>query len=296
MNDPNWSPHENDDLDDRRIAMDSVSSGGGGGPPSLGPYEMYSLPYDKRADHGGKSMMYDRRSGDMKSAYEKRKYARERDYPLPPPSRLPYDLRSDYDPYSQEAKERRAYYEDKYERRRQPDYPDEVFDRDFDRGSRDSCNAAGSYTTKRDYFYERGGVDKRSFDRESMDSYESAGNRGRRSFGSDELFNSLDNRGGEFRGDDKKKSYRKNLRSRPSDEYDQDSEGEIKKFAPGETRSLQRPSSSGIRPSKSSGSSPWDCEGKLVESGFNLILLHVAFPCRIITASWVHEIMEGPWS
>lgn len=51
------------------------------------------------------------------------------------------------------------------------------------------------------------------------------------------------------------------MRSRPDDEYDQDSDGELgRRVVPGETRSLQRPAP-GPRVRKTSGSSPWDGEG-----------------------------------
>lgn len=212
----------------------------------------YGPPYDKRDVKA--APVYDRR--DFKG-YDKRKYHREY-------SRPDYDFDVYRDNLQSDVKDRR-YYDDEYDRRRgvsgvRKEYPDEMFEASFDRESRDS---RGSHKSGRDYFYER---EKRSFDRESVESYESG--RARRSFGSGEIYGSLDSRG-EYRErerhvpPEKSRSWRKGMRSRPDDEYDMDSEGDVNRRLPGDTRSLQRPTS-GPRPRRSSGSSPWDGEGKLL--------------------------------
>lgn len=206
----------------------------------------YGPPYEKREAKGAPPI-YDRR--DFKG-YDKRKYHRE--YIRPD-----YDFDVYRENLPPDCKERR-YYEDEYDRRRgvRKEYPDEIFEGSFDRESRDS---RGSHKSGREYFYER---DKRSFDRESVESYESG--RARRSFGSGEIYGSLDSRG-EYRDrerhlpPEKSRTWRAGMRGR-LDEYDLDSESDIAKKLPGDTRSLQRPSS-GSRVRRSSGSSPWDGEG-----------------------------------
>ncbi|KAH8259305.1 hypothetical protein KR026_002096 [Drosophila bipectinata] len=141
-----------------------------------------------------------------------------------------------------------------------------------------------------DYMYDRErdrDRDRKSFDRESLESYESA-NRRRRSFGSgNDVYGSLDSRE-DYRGERdrdrerdreqmKTRSLRKptttsgKLRISGDIDYEQDSEQDFQQ-RPG-VRSLQRPSQLGgdvVLPSsaaggsqrlrKSSGSSPWDGE------------------------------------
>ncbi|XP_062544006.1 protein disabled isoform X2 [Armigeres subalbatus] len=169
----------------------------------------YGPPYEKREP---KSLPpYDRR--DYKN-YDKRKYYRERARP-----------NYDYDPYGEGYDQRmmkgRIEYEEVYER-----------------GPRDSRAA-------REYFYDR---DRKSFDRDSNESYE------RRSFGSGDLYGSLDSRGDYRDRDrylslDKSRSLRRGLRNAGSarlDDPDQDSEGEMVGGRRGDTNSLHR-SSQNIR-------------------------------------------------
>lgn len=169
----------------------------------------YGPPYEKREP---KSLPpYDRR--DYKN-YDKRKYYRERGRP-----------NYDYDPYGEGYDQRmmkgRMDYEEVYER-----------------GPRDS-------RTAREYFYER---DRKSFDRDSNESYE------RRSFGSGDIYGSLDSRGDYRDRDrylslDKSRSLRRGMRNAGSarlDDPDQDSDGEIVGGRRGDTNSLHR-SSQNIR-------------------------------------------------
>lgn len=150
----------------------------------------------------------------------------------------------------------------------------------------------GSKSRAGEYMYER---DRKSFDRESVESFDSATRR-RRSFGSGDVYGSLESRE-EFREryigigslDPKEttRSLRKGgLKSRnaPAEiDYEHDSDvndfqhqrssgGSIMRGAPLETRSLQRPNQLGSvgniggvgiqqRVRKSSGSSPWDGDG-----------------------------------
>uniref|UniRef100_A0A182MKU7 PID domain-containing protein n=1 Tax=Anopheles culicifacies TaxID=139723 RepID=A0A182MKU7_9DIPT len=161
----------------------------------------YGPPYEKREP---KSLppAYDRR--DYKG-YDKRKYYRERE-----PSRGGSGGRYDYDPYVGEGG---------YGGRRQ-DYDDGM----YERPSRDSRAA-------REYFYER---ERKSFDRESNESYDSRERQ--RSFGSGDIYGSLDSRA-EYRERDrylsldKSRSLRRGLRNagsaRLDQDLDQDSEGDL---------------------------------------------------------------------
>uniref|UniRef100_A0A182T588 Uncharacterized protein n=1 Tax=Anopheles maculatus TaxID=74869 RepID=A0A182T588_9DIPT len=163
----------------------------------------YGPPYEKREP---KSLppAYDRR--DYKG-YDKRKYYRERE-----PSRGGSGGRYDYDPYAGDAG---------YGGRR-PDYDDGMYE---PRPSRDSRAA-------REYFYER---ERKSFDRESNESYDSRERQ--RSFGSGgDIYGSLDSRA-EYRERDrylsldKSRSLRRGLRNagsaRLDQDLDQDSEGDL---------------------------------------------------------------------
>lgn len=249
----NWSlpPNENETSRNRSFERSSYER------------STYGPPYEKRDEKN-----YDRR--DYKS-YDKRKYHRE------------YCRPSDYDfdPYRDSvklsgSKDRKLnYYENDYDRRgggggsggsqqapvvRRNDYDDMMFDATCDRESRDS---RGSHKSARGYSYERD-RDRKSFDRESADSYESG--RRRKSFGSQEIYGSLDSRG-EYRDRhlpvavEKTRSWRKGMRSRPEEEYEQDSESEAGRRYSGDARSLHRTAPARLR--KSSGSSPWDGEGLL---------------------------------
>uniref|UniRef100_A0A182RU55 PID domain-containing protein n=1 Tax=Anopheles funestus TaxID=62324 RepID=A0A182RU55_ANOFN len=163
----------------------------------------YGPPYEKREP---KSLppAYDRR--DYKS-YDKRKYYRDRE-----PSRggSGGGGRYDYDPYVGDGG---------YGGRR-PDYDDGM----YERPSRDSRAA-------REYFYER---ERKSFDRESNESYDSRERQ--RSFGSGDIYGSLDSRA-EYRERDrylsldKSRSLRRGLRNagsaRLDQDLDQDSEGDL---------------------------------------------------------------------
>uniref|UniRef100_A0A182JVT9 PID domain-containing protein n=1 Tax=Anopheles christyi TaxID=43041 RepID=A0A182JVT9_9DIPT len=163
----------------------------------------YGPPYEKREP---KSLppAYDRR--DYKG-YDKRKYYRERE-----PSRggSGGGGRYDYDPYGGDG----------YGGRRGGDYDEGV----YERPSRDTRAA-------REYFYER---ERKSFDRESNESYDSRERQ--RSFGSGDIYGSLDSRA-EYRERDrylsldKSRSLRRGLRNagsaRLDQELDQDSEGDL---------------------------------------------------------------------
>lgn len=187
----------------------------------------YGPPYEKRDP---KSLSYSSDRYSYRSAHDKRRY---RDYGRP------YDM-EEYDEYEVRGKARKEYGE-MYE----------------------SSPAFGSSRHKpspKDYYY-----DKRSFDRESLESCDSAGRRGR-SFGSGEMYGSLDSRGrsdykDRFTSTDRKRSLRKMKKTQRSneEEYDPDSDGDAAiRHVPVDSRSLQR---SAGRPRKSSGSSPWDGEG-----------------------------------
>ncbi|XP_055845408.1 protein disabled isoform X2 [Episyrphus balteatus] len=223
-----------------------------------GSYERttYGPPaYDKREHKIPPShLTYDRR--DYKG-YDKRKYYRE--YMRP---------NYDFEPYgeSPDTKDRKMplYYGDgNFEKSKPPrrDY-ENIYEENFGGGPR-------SYKS-RDYIYER---DRKSFDRDSVESYESAGRR-RKSFGSGDVYGSLESRE-EFRerymgGPEKTRSLRKGMKMRlpagsgmvPGDDYDQDSETEVQSRRVGQidSRSLQRPTQGPQRMRKSSGSSPWDGE------------------------------------
>ncbi|XP_065078494.1 protein disabled isoform X2 [Ochlerotatus camptorhynchus] len=169
----------------------------------------YGPPYEKREP---KSLPpYDRR--DYKN-YDKRKYYRERGRPN-------YDYDHYGEGYDQRMMKGRMDYEDVYER-----------------GPRDSRAA-------REYFYER---DRKSFDRDSNESYE------RRSFGSGDIYGSLDSRGDYRDRDrylslDKSRPLRRGMRNAGSarlDDPDQDSEGETVGGRRADTNSLHR-SSQNIR-------------------------------------------------
>ncbi|XP_055528741.1 protein disabled isoform X2 [Wyeomyia smithii] len=169
----------------------------------------YGPPYEKREP---KSLsQYDRR--DYKN-YDKRKYYRERGRP-----------NYEYDPYDEGYDQRimkgRVDYEDIYER-----------------APRDSRVA-------RDYFYDR---DRKSFDRDSNDSYE------RKSFGSGDIYGSLDSRGDyrereRYLSLDKPRPLRRGMRNTGSarlDEPDLDSEGDLIGNRRGDPSNIHR-SSQNIR-------------------------------------------------
>lgn len=178
---------------------------------------------------------YDRRG------YDKRKYYRDRDYSGRTPTSN-YDFESYSESYDKMSSKGRRDYEN-------------VYDEDF----------RGYGKSRPEYFYEG-----KSFDRESNESFESTGRR-RRSFGSGDVYGSLESRE-DFRErytGEKARSLRKGLkiRSGVSCEFEQDSENEVpvrRGIIPMslDSRSLQR-AVSGSRVRKSSGSSPWDVtEGK----------------------------------
>ncbi|XP_037905008.1 protein disabled isoform X3 [Hermetia illucens] len=175
---------------------------------------------------------YDRR-------YEKRKYYREY-------CRPDYEFESYGE--SPDVKERKMMYYGEKGRRDYENMYEECFGRDG-RGSK-----------SRDFFYDR---DRKSFDRDSVESYDSASRR-QRSFGSGDVYGSLDSRE-EFRerymgGGEKTRSLRKSIKMRSNEDYEPDSEnGDHVRRGPTDTRSLQRPSQN-ARIRKSSGSSHWDGE------------------------------------
>uniref|UniRef100_A0AAG5D718 PID domain-containing protein n=1 Tax=Anopheles atroparvus TaxID=41427 RepID=A0AAG5D718_ANOAO len=210
---PTWSSPTEDD--DTRMPP---SQSGQGRSFDRNAYERstYGPPYEKREP---KSLPppagYDRR--DYKAGYDKRKYYRERE-----PSRggsggggggrSSYD----YDSY--------GGGDGGYGRRSDYDDGGGGGGGGYERPSRDSRAA-------REYFYER---ERKSFDRESNESYDS---RERRSFGgSGDLYGSLDSRA-EYRERDrylsldKSRSLRRGMRNagsaRLDQELDQDSEGDL---------------------------------------------------------------------
>lgn len=187
---------------------------------------------------------YGKRDRNAFKGYDKRRYYREYGRPG-----------YDFDGYN-DTQERKMNYYDEYEQRfkgGRKDY-DDVYDQ----------SATYSMRSHKDYFYDR---EKRSFDRESTESFDSNGRR-RKSFGSGDMYGSLDSRNRDeyrerYSSADRKRSQRKLTKSLRSneEEYEQDSDAEVGvRKVPGDTRSLQRPPQSG-RPRKSSGSSPWDGEG-----------------------------------
>lgn len=186
---------------------------------------------------------YEKRDRAMYKGYDKRRYYRG-EY-----NRPGYD-------YEYDSQDRKMAYYDEYDPR--------------SRGNRKEYDDVYEPTvykrSHKDYFYDR---EKRSFDRESNESFDSNGRR-RKSFGSGDMYGSLDSRGREdyrerYSSADRKRTVRKMNKSLRSneEEYEQDSEAEVEvRKGPGDTRSLQRTSQSG-RPRKSSGSSPWDGEGNI---------------------------------
>lgn len=233
-----WSPQDDEENGERGSRSFERSS-----------YERstYGPPYEKRES-------YDCRK-DYK-IYDKKKYYRDYDRPS-------YDR--DFDEYG-DSDRKGAYYDD-YDQRSKSRKDYDEFEPGFKRGGQRSS---------KEYFYK---VDKRSFDRESGESYDSAGRR-RKSFGSGDMYGSADSRE-DFRerytSAEKIRGMRKGPKQRSNEEYEQDSEGDVVlRRGPGDTRSLQRPALS--RPRKSSGSSPWDGEGKskryLI---FNLAVHNIAF-------------------
>lgn len=238
-----WSPPEDED---RARSFERAS------------YERstYGPPYEKR-DPKSNAYALERHgagSGSGYKGYDKRKYYRE--YARPGYEIGEYD---DYDQQQQRAKTGRKEYDDMYES--MPSF-----------GMR-------SLKSAKEFYYER---DKRSFDRESTESFDSVGRR-RKSFGSGDMYGSLDSRGrgggagtgggGDYRdrymSNERKRSLRKLNKTQRSneEEYEQDSDSEIRRGT-ADTRSLQR---SGSRPRKSSGSSPWDGEGKHLSTLFLLL-------------------------
>lgn len=214
----------------------------------------YGPPYDKR-DPKSHAYASERHGG---RGYDKRKYYREY-------ARPGYDV-DEYEDYEtqQRMKAARKEYDEMYES--MPSF-----------GMR-------SLKSAKDFYYER---EKRSFDRDSMESYDS---RRRRSFGSGDMYGSLDSRGraavaggsgagtsdyrDRYMSNERKRSLRKLNKTQRSneEEYEPDSDSEVRRGAV-ESRSLQRP---GSRPGrKSSGSSPWDGEGKEKASKISFSLFSI---------------------
>ncbi|XP_012162440.1 protein disabled isoform X3 [Ceratitis capitata] len=223
--------------------------------------------YDKRgvALPPNASSSYDRRSG-----YDKRsKYYR--DYARPNYDFDDYgDRYRDAGTFEKPKSGRRADYENIYDDGRSP------------LGGGGGAGVIGSYKSRAsDYMYDR---ERKSFDRDSVESYESATRR-RRSFGSGDVYGSMESHE-DFReryGPEKTRSLRKSIKLRATGDidYEQDSESDFHRTRMGsganimnvtDTRSLQRPnqlnsaggsSAMGVgqtRARKSSGSSPWDGE------------------------------------
>ncbi|XP_011181034.1 protein disabled [Zeugodacus cucurbitae] len=232
--------------------------------------------YDKRgvAMPPNASSSYDRRSGYDKRNKYYRDYARP-NYDFDDYGDSPHDRYRDAGSFEKPKAGRRADYENIYDEGRSP--------MSVMIGS--SVGGSSGYKTRGgDYMYDR---ERKSFDRESVESFESATRR-RRSFGSGDVYGSMESHE-EFReryGPEKTRSLRKGMKLRAAGdiEYEQDSENDFHQRtrmssggnsinAP-DTRSLQRPNQliSGNtgsnmsmgpgqpRARKSSGSSPWDGE------------------------------------
>lgn len=206
-------------------------------------HRSWSPPEDENCDHGRSfdRCSYERSTygppyekRDMKAVpylsdrhiykgYDKRKYMR--DYGRP------YE-HSDYSSYEQQ---------------RRKGYADEVYE--------NSSNFSMRSKVPKEYFYDR---EAHSFDRDSTESFESNGRR-RKSFGAGgdmcESFNYRER----YSSADRKRLRKTNKNQRSNEEEyepDSDADAAVHRLPPTETRSLQR------RPRKSSGSSPWDGEGK----------------------------------
>ncbi|XP_067646093.1 protein disabled isoform X2 [Eurosta solidaginis] len=246
-----------------------------------------------------------------RSAYERTTYGppvyEKRGVALPPNASSSYDRRIAYD--KRGSKYYRDYARSNYDF---DDYGDVLHDRyrdaaSYDKPSKSSRRAdyeniyddgrtpmaamtsgsggVGYKSRTSEYLYER---ERKSFDRESIESFESATRR-RRSFGSGDVYGSMESHE-DFRerfGPDKTRSLRKSMKLRATGdiEYEQDSENDFHQRARmsgganvggmAETRSMQRPnqlssvggggtgmvvSGGQTRARKSSGSSPWDGE------------------------------------
>lgn len=245
-----WSPPEDDETSDRARSFERSSYN----------RSTYGPPYEKR-DLKASAVPYSR-DRNYKD-YDNRRYYREYTRPgfeLEQYAELPSDVNKErkmnyYENFEQRAKGARKEYDDPY----------------------DDAFGIRAHTAPKDFFYDR---EKCSFDRESIESYDSNGRR-RKSFGSCEMYGSLDSRGREefrerYTSADRKRSMRranKNQRSNEED-YEQDSEGEgVMRRVPSDNKSLQRAAQSG-RPRKSSGSSPWDGDGTYEKQYYRLLLSH----------------------
>lgn len=176
----------------------------------------YGPPYEKRGP-------YDRR--EYKGYPDKRKFYRG--------GRNDYDY--EFEPYFENVNEPHLPRSGKIRK----DF--EEYEQGFERGTRESRSA-------RDYFYDR---ERKSFDRESNESYDSG--RGRRSMGSGELYGSFEGRNLEYRNERDRyiaqtRSLRRGQRPRSRNEEEQDSEGEMMSMPRKgviDTGSLQRGSTTG---------------------------------------------------
>ncbi|XP_049313242.1 protein disabled isoform X4 [Bactrocera dorsalis] len=232
--------------------------------------------YDKRgvALPPNASSSYDRRSGYDKRSKYYRDYARP-NYDFDDYGDSPHERYRDAGSFEKPKVGRRSDYENIYDEGRSP----------MSGIIGSSGGGSSGYKTRGgDYMYDR---ERKSFDRESVESFESATRR-RRSFGSGDVYGSMESHE-EFReryGPEKTRSLRKGMKLRATGdiEYEQDSENDFHqrtRMSGGgssvnipDTRSLQRPSqliSSNTgstmsmgpgqpRARKSSGSSPWDGE------------------------------------
>lgn len=236
----------------------------------------YGPPYEKREQQHTSLPPYDRKDyGGSKGNYDRWKYYRG-DYSS---SRSTAGYDGGYE--NEDTNKPIKYYEE-FEMTRakaRRDFED-MYEPGGGGGGFGRGSAGGGHKSSKDYFYDR---EKRSFDRESNESFDSAagGCRRRKSYGSGDMYGSLDSRE-EFRDrygvppeknrSLRSKSMKQHVQQQLSNEdYEQDSDGEMvvvvgpppqRRVIPGDSRSLQRPSTQSMRPRKSSGSSPWDGEGK----------------------------------
>lgn len=261
--------------DDRRIKMSTSRSKENFDVPAIdgNNSQGYYAPSGRRRHHSNWSPStedeyYERCRSFDRSSYERSTYG------------PPYEKRDHKSLNNQEM--RREYMKSHYEKRKffmdynRPDYDYGRYDDEFERGKMRKDDSDEMYD-ERGRKLEYG--DRKSFDGESVESYESMGGRGSANDDGDDMYGSMDSRE-DFR-DRYHMAYRsgasRSHRGRASDEYDMESETESTR-RPGSSYSDMRGNTRQYRekPRKGSGSSPWDSEGEhllLFLSFFRLIFI-----------------------